>query len=826
MRVHKIKTKILFIALLFLANHSLLFASERKHSIASKALSAIDIDGVLNENDWQHASVADQFIQTEPFNGKAATFDTRVYILYDEKAIYIGALMLDPSPDSIAQELRSRDIIGLADYFGVKIDPFNDGLNAFGFFVTAKGVQIDMKTNNWDEDDVSWNAVWKSSTSILENGWSVEMMIPYSALRFPRGDQQQWGVNFYRSIQRKREYSTWNFIDSKSKGTLRQMGETTIQSRIEPPLRLSATPYLSAAVSHHSDNDKWSGAYNAGMDLKVGLTESFTLDLTLIPDFGQVESDDKIFSLSPFEVFYEEKRPFFTEGTELFSKGNVFYSRRIGATPKGYSNIRQQYASGEILSNPENIQLINAAKLSGKTSKGLGVGVFNAITDNTFATIVDSTGNEERFLTESSANYNMLVFEQALPNNSQVTFYNTNVYKPKDAYIANVTGTEFAVRNKKNRYELSGMLNVSQHYRDDKKPVFGERFFLKTGKVSGNFQADTWFNYVSGTYNPNDMGFQLRNNELANGWNFRYNEYEPKGNLLRWYSRFYANHYYLHQPRSFTILEMGGDGRATFTNHLTIGGNLNYNPLGFRDFYETRVKERFVQWPASYSISFWGSPDYRKKIMADYRFGIRQNPELKQLSWWTRVTPRWKIQENFLIVPEIQIDYQYNSYGYVKDSLNILNERVILFGRRNVENITTSITADYIFTPNTSLAFRIRHYWLNVEYLDFYNLKGDGRFSTSDYSRPEDFAVNTFNIDMVFKWNFAPGSELLLVWKNAIYSQNSGEALTTGYFGNLEQTLSSPTSNSINIKLLYYIDWQNLKPSKRNSFAETDKLNG
>jgi hypothetical protein len=821
MNLFRFNFEIIFISIFLVLIHSFVNANERKQIIGNIASEAIVIDGKLIEDDWKRAAKADQFIQTEPYNGKAASLDTRVYVIYDEKAVYIGAFILDPSPDSISQELRSRDIIGQADYFGVKIDPFNDGLNAFGFFVTARGVQIDLKTNNWDEDDLSWNAVWKSSCIISEKGWSVEIMIPYSALRFPNGDQQKWGINFFRSIQRKREYSSWNFIDSKSTGTLRQMGELTLPSRIEAPLRLSATPYLSATVSHHSEPDKWTSSYNAGMDMKVGITESFTLDLTLIPDFGQVESDDKIFSLSPFEVYYDEKRPFFTEGTELFSKGNVFYSRRIGATPGGFKNIQQQYETSQIISNPESIQLINAAKLSGKTSKGLGIGVFNALTDNTYATVKDSSGNEENVLTESAANFNMFVFEQALPNNSQLTFYNTNVYKPKDKYIANVTGTEFALRNKKNRYEISGMLNVSQHFLQNTKPVFGERFFLKTGKVSGNFQADTWFNYVSDTYNPNDMGFQLRNNELANGWNFRYNEYEPKGKILRWFSRLYANHYYLYQPRSFSNLELGGDGRVTFKNHLTLGGNITYIPLGFRDFYEPRVKERFVQWPAEYTISFWGSPDYRKKIMADYRFGISRAPDLSYVFYWARLTPRWKVQENFLIIPEIRFDYQNNSYGYVRDSLNLIDERVILFGKRNVENITSSITADYIFTPDLSLAFRLRHYWINVNYLEFFNLTNDGKFTLSDYSGSEDFAVNTFNIDMVFKWNFAPGSELLLVWKNAVYRQNSGEALKTGYFKNLEQTLNSPTANSLNIKLLYYIDWQNVKPSRRNSFSES-----
>ncbi|MDP3443211.1 MAG: DUF5916 domain-containing protein, partial [Ignavibacteria bacterium] len=467
---------------------------DKKTLTATFITEAITIDGKLDETIWQKSAIASQFTQIEPYNGKAASLETKVYILFDERAVYIGAYIIDPNPDSISIELRSRDNAGTADAFMVKIDPYNDGLLAYGFEVTASGVQIDMKTNSNNNDDLSWDAVWKSQTEILADGWSVEMMIPYSALRFPKSDTQTWGINFYRTIQRFRETTSWNFIDVKSKSSINQSGQLIINEVITPPLRLSATPYLSAITSHNSATNKWSNGYNYGMDMKLGLTESFTLDLTMIPDFGQVESDEIIYSLSPFEVYYDEKRPFFTEGTELFSKGNVFYSKRIGATPDGYQQVNESYEPDEIKSNPANAQLINAAKLSGKTSDGLAIGVFNALTANTYAKVVGIEGIEKKILTEPLTNFNMLVFEQALPNNSQVSIYNTNVFKPETNYIADVSGTDFGLRDRKNNYEFSGMLNVSQHYLPGISPEYGSRMVFDAAKINGNFQADTWIN--------------------------------------------------------------------------------------------------------------------------------------------------------------------------------------------------------------------------------------------------------------------------------------------------------------------------------------------
>lgn len=798
----------------------------RKQMLAVRTPFPMEIDGVLNEAAWQQSSVAEYFIQREPFNGKPASFNTRVYVLYDDLGLYIGAHIFDPHPDSISMELRSRDNLGMADYFGVTIDTYNDGLNAFGFFVTARGVQADMKINRMEHDDTSWDAVWKSATSIGSEGWFAELFIPYSALRFAKGSSQQWGVNFFRSIQRNRESTSWNFIDAKVNNTLAQSGVLTIPGMLEPPLRLSATPYLSAGTLLQPRASKWSHSYNAGMDVKWGISESFTLDLTLIPDFGQVESDDRIFSLSPFEVYYEEKRPFFTEGTEFFQKGNVFYTRRVGATPKKYNAINRQYAADQIISNPESVQLINAAKLSGKTGGGLGIGVFNALTAEASAIVLDSAGNQQKIVSEPLTNYNMMVFEQALPNNSQISVYNTNVLRIGNHPMANVTGTEFALRNKSNSYQLYGMLNITQQYHSDKQSQTGERLLFNLGKISGKFRADAWFNLMTDTYDPNDMGFQRSNNEIGNGYNIRYNSFEPKGHLLKWYSRLNFYHTYLYSNKAFTSLEINGDGRATFRNHLTIGGNVSVSPLGKNDYFEPRVKGRHLHRPPAFNLMLWGSPDYRKKIMADYRFGFGHIPGWDYINWTARITPRWRVQENFLIIPMIHIDYQYNSYGYVRDSVNVNQYRDIIFGKRDVQNITSSVTADYIFSPNTSLAFRLRHYWLNVDYHDYYDLERDGGLRSNDYNGREDFAVNTFNIDMVFRWNFAPGSEILLVWKNAIYKQQYDEKLSVNYFRNLESVFESPAANSLNIKLLYYLDWQHIRALKKPALIETNRLIG
>lgn len=801
----------------FLSALPLLATSQPRKSIQAKRIdTTITIDGKLDETAWQTAAIASGFVQREPFNGRPASLDTKVKLLYDDKAIYVGAHIIDPHPDSLWKELKSRDILGMADYFGLILDPYNDGLNGMAFFVSVRNVQVDFKIDAQDYQDYSWDAVWKSATAIDDDGWTVEMMIPYSALRFPKKEIQEWGINFQRNIQRKREITTWSLVDESIVGQLQQAGLTTGIQDIKPPLRLSGTPYFSAFTEHDNYSQNWKSGYNYGMDIKAGLSESFTLDVTLIPDFGQVESDNRVFSLSPYEVYYDEKRPFFTEGTELFGKGdNIFYTRRIGSRPDNYNSINKQYPRDRIIENPDASQLINAIKLSGKTVGGLGIGVFNAMTSNTYATVLDSNDIESKLLSSPFANYSMLVFDQSLKNNSSISLYNTNVYKPKNRFAANVSGTEFRLRDKSNTYELEVTLNLSQHYTSNDKPQLGEYAFVNVGKVSGNFLAESWFKYISDDYDPNDMGFLSKNNEIGNGYNIKYNIYEPFGKFLRLRSRFFANYYYLNNPRKFNQLSVGIDGSATTKKQFSFGLELDVKPLGFHDHFEPRVAGYEYYTDKSYVVALWISPDYRKKLIADVNFGLWHVPNQEFFNWWMSIEPRWRVSENLMIVPKITADYSMNNIGYVKDSLNNLQKPAIIFGRRDIKEITTSLEADYVFSPNTSLAFRMRHYWLRVNYLSFYDLHTDGHVYSNQYRADEDFSVNAFNIDMVFKWNFAPGSELLLIWKNAIYSNENLAELENNFFNNLKRTFDAPIGNNLTIKLLYYLDWQYFKSGKR-----------
>ena len=327
---------ILLIFCLFLAVLSSFPQAEKKQVVAVPANISPKIDGILDEPMWKTAPKAINFIQRQPYNGNGATFATEVRFAYDNTGLYVGATMYDPHPDSIPSQLGLRDASGLnADNFIFIVSPFNDGLNAFCFMVYISDVQTDFKLAGEGNDDYTWDAVWLSKARRNEQGWVVEMKIPYSAIRFPLKPVQEWGINCQREIRRYRELDTWNLVDSKVSGYVNQCGLLEGVKEISPPLRLSVSPYVSGYLQNSPGEKTYDLTYNYGADLKYGINQSFTLDMTLIPDFGQVRSDDKIYNFSPFEIRYDERRQFFTEGTELFNKGGVFYSRRIGSVPKG-----------------------------------------------------------------------------------------------------------------------------------------------------------------------------------------------------------------------------------------------------------------------------------------------------------------------------------------------------------------------------------------------------------------------------------------------------------------------------------------------------------
>src|SRR6187397_3631219 len=433
-------------------------SSQTRNMPAVKTDHSPKIDGILDDSVWQKAPVATDFIQNFPKAGELATVKTEVRILYDNSSIYIAAMLYD-DPASIRKQLTARDQEQQSDvdYFSVFFDTYNDNQNGFQFLVTSANVQTDAKLSSSFSGefnsfgDKTWDAVWESKTKMLENGWSVEIRIPYFSLRFTKKDMQDWGIQLMRFTRKNNERSCWNFFDPNVNGFLNQFGDLTGLKSIEPPLRLSFSPYLSGGIniSPTPTGKKTEWLTSGGMDLKYGISESFTLDATIIPDFGQVVSDNVVNNLTPYEIKFAENRPFFTEGTELFNKSGLFYSRRIGRTPTGYFSVKDMVETDpnlEMVKNPSITQLYNGIKFSGRTDKKLGIGVFNAVTAPMYAKVKDkTTGEETKINTEPLANYNIVVFHQALKGRSYLTFTNTNVMRNGMSRDANVSAFYFAL---------------------------------------------------------------------------------------------------------------------------------------------------------------------------------------------------------------------------------------------------------------------------------------------------------------------------------------------------------------------------------------------
>lgn len=793
--------------------------AEKKQVKAHRIVRAPNIDANLNDTAWYLAEPASDFIKLQPYNGDPSNFNTEVRFVYDDQALYIGARLYDPFPDSIFTELSERDNRGMADYFGVSIDCFNDYLTAFGFQVTASGVQIDYKSTSEDEDR-SWDAVWESKVRLVDDGWIVEMMIPYSALRFPKKNKQEWGLQIYRNVTRYRQRSTWNFINLEEDGVNNQSGILNGIENINPPLRLSLVPYLSGYLEKGPNTNLWGYSYNYGLDLKYGINESYTLDMTLVPDFGQVVSDDEIYNLSPFEVYFNERRPFFTEGTELFNKGNVFYSRRVGKTPSGYYGVSDSLEEfEEITDNPQHAQLVNATKISGKNARKLAVGFFNAMTANTWAEVQDTiNGSQRRIKTEPFTNYNMLVLDQALKNNSYFSLYNTNVYQPESKFSANVTGSELKLTTKNNLLAiwLNGI--VSQKFIQGINPEFGYRYTITAGKISGNLTYEFTHNVIDDKYDPNDMGFLRHNNVFAQSLSFSYNIYKPVWHLLSMRNSLWFSYAQLYEPRVFTEFSIGFRSRMTFKNFLSAWLNLNLTPTDKYDYWEPRVENRYFIRPSNYKVMVGISPDYRKRFLVDLRGTYSWTSLPTQYLYSLNVSPRFRINNRWMLVLKSEYIYDNNNIGYVTDSLNPENKEEVIFGIRNIDTWENTLEVNYRFSNKSSLALRCRHYWITLKYNEFLYLNQDGTLSDTDYEDLHDFSYNIFNVDMQYIWNFAPGSEMRVVWKNAINTYEQQEMVNSvvqpiedNFGGNLGNVLSSPATNSFSIKLLYYIDYQQIK---------------
>lgn len=756
-------------------------------AIGQRINSPIDLNGNLNDAAWQSIPVQSEFEQFSPDPGGQPSQRTEVRFGYDDNALYIGARMWDTAPDSILHQLSERDRTDNADEFGIWFSPFNDGLNAVRFRTTPDGVQVDEQISPNGEDD-SWDAVWDVVCSIDSAGWVAEFRIPWMAFRFPDNTEQRWGMNMYRGIRRLREDDVWNPMDPTQR-LLNQGGLLVGIEGITPPPRISLFPYFSAYQNWEGTNR--STAYNGGMDMKIGLGNAFTLDVTLIPDFGQVVTDNLVLNLSPFEIRFNENRQFFKEGTELFNKNGVFYSRRIG----------------------EDGRLINASKVSGRLANGLGLGLLQAF----------ATANEDSSLTS----YTVAVADQNLPNNGYVTSTTTMVAREGDGYDALVQSGSLELRNPENTWSVQARGSVNQKFGgDEENDDEGYTYNVALSKMAGNLTFSLGHFIESATYDPNDLGFLQAPNEIGSFLNVDFRVFEPRGRWNRITASFDASLNQVETPRIFNNVFLSASCRATTLAFNSWNLELNTQPTDGNNIFASRIEGLAWREPAWYRLNGWFSSDYRKRIAMDLGYwhaGGGLYRDWKENTY--RIAPRIRVNDRLMIRYVWKIIDRRNERGWAfLDSLEDGTD-VSIFGKRRNREYTQVLNVNYIFTNRMSLSTRVRHAWSQVRYDALYPLLASGVISETPYlangnANLEDLNFNAWSIDMVYRWNFAPGSELNIVWKNQLLQETRlGDfeefVLPTSYGDNFNQMIESGFINSLSIRLISFIDYSRFKQGLR-----------
>nr|MCH9659556.1 carbohydrate binding family 9 domain-containing protein [Bacteroidota bacterium] len=741
-----------------MANSMLCLAQEKKTLNITRTQQAPKIDGVLDDAIWSEAEKALDFTQFRPDQGVKDTLGikTHVQMTFDDDAIYVGARLYD-NPDLIAKQLSSRDNFGNSDFFGFIVNPNNDAQNDTEFFVFASGTQADAIANPSVGEDFGWNAVWSSAVSIDEEGWVVEIKIPYRCLRFDNKNVETWGIQFHRRFRRNESQYVWNPIDI-SKGNIGQYhGELKGLRDLKPPTRLAFYPFVSTVYNSFDGEDETN--FNAGLDLKYGITENFTLDATLIPDFSQAGFDDVSLNLGPFEQTFSEQRQFFTEGVDLFNKGNLFFSRRVGNGPSRSATTTDDEV---VVESPESVKVLNAVKVSGRTKKGLGLGIFNSITETTKATIENTvTGERREEVVEPFANYNILVVDQQFNGNSSIGLINTNVMREGSFRDANVTGLVANIMNKRNTYNIRADVKMS-NVKDfgETETGFSSFFFIR--KAHGNFRYSFDHRYADTKYDINDLGLQFRNNFNNFGVDASYRIFEATEKWNRYAIGSYINYTNLANPSTFTGFGFGFWGNGTTKKLHSMGANLNLRPGKQYDYFEPRKEGSFFVTKNSVNTNGWFESNRNKRLSFNTYTGIETfvDSERDYVNYWIGFGPRFRWTDKFSLAYSIDREYYTGDRGYVTQ----VDDDVILGDRKRVE-IEQTFNASYTFNPYNTLAITFRNYWGVVEYdRELFSLNEDGSVTNSTgYTKtsiPDNPDINftTWNFDLSYSWQFAPGS--------------------------------------------------------------------
>ncbi len=809
--------KLLLVFSLLLVISPSLLSQEQKKIQAKRISQPPKIDGILEDEVWNNIPASNNFYMLEPSNEGLAPekTQTEVKLAYDDKAVYVAAYMYDDRPDLIPSQFGQRDEIDVqADFIAMGLNTYNDGINETRFFATSAGAFGDSQVSA-NNEDFAFDVVFEVRVSKDERGWYAEFRIPYNALRFPEVDVQDWSVNFYRRLIRQNENHTFNRIN-KSIGRQTQYNAKVIGVKdIDPPVRLTFFPF--AQASYSSFDGESATEFSGGLDLKYGLSDSFTLDAQLIPDFGQVAFDNVRLNLGPFEQTFGENRSFFTEGIDLFRKGEIFFTRRIGSGPTG--NVGELAENEIVNSFPSKVNLLNSIKISGRTKDNLGIGFLNSITEPTYVGVQDTIGKTNReILVEPLSNYNVFVLDQQFNQSSSISITNTNVVRSGSTFRdANVSALVFDIANDANSYRASGRAVVS-NVSVGNGYTTGLRTEFDFERTKGNFRYRVGHDFANTTLDINDLGLNFRNNFNNIFVRGSYEIFEPTETFNKYRFRLSARHRRLYQPDVETGTGVDFDSFFVLPSRFAFGAGLDYGGKVF-DYFEPRVDGRFVIFNASAGGNAFVSSDYRKKFAYDLRASARTflEDDEDQNDFSISVSPRYRFSDKMLLILATSYRKRNNNFGFVDT-----NGRDVFLGLRNITSFENSANLTYNFDPFKAINLRFRNFWSSADYSGniFYLLNEDGTRSITDYDLESqenpNRNFNIWNLDLSFRWRFAPGSEASLLYRNQIF--NNDELATLNYSQSLESLFEQPIQHTVSLRVTYFIDYNNIKDVfKKNS---------
>lgn len=789
---------------------------------------APNIDGDLSDPIWKNHDfdLAQDFLQMQPDEGDAATESTLVAIAYDDEALYIAFWCYDNEPDKIIRRLVRRDRGSDSDAVVVRIDPYHDHQSGYKFDLYSAGVLVDSKLYNDTHSDRSWDAIWEGATKAQPWGWSAEYKIPFSCIRFSEGDDQTWGLSVSRYIARKQESDWWAFSPSTEGGMVSTFGHLNGLKGIQPARHLEILPFavtnLNTEPKHSGNTDGRDFLGNMGVDAKYALSSDLILDATINPDFGQVELDRPVLNLSSFETFYEEKRPFFLEGANLFNTPfDLFYSRRIGRPPQGEPDEDFLYYTDR----PKATTILGAGKITGKLDSKTSLAILTAFTqeeradysienvrfvqqNNTIDTLTDILAKEA--VVEPFANYTVLRVQRDILKSSSVGFMGTLASQDK-YHPATTGGLDWRLYTNDGVWGMRGQVVTSKIA--DEQAGFG--FDGMFEKVAGkHFKGAFGIEIYDPHLNLNRLGY-LRRNNWREGWLWTQYRTQDDWFVIR---NTWTNF------NSWTAWNYDGDqlsrgwninSNIEFLNGWNLGGGVNQN-IEVWDDRETRDNGL---WNRPSSWSWWASldSDNRKSVWFNINPGSGEN---RYGSWWANyigigIRPRSNIELNI----GTNFTRGFGQTIWVDNLTDtITGELVSVFADLNQDEITPRITANINLTRDLSFQFSGR---MLISALDYRNHRGyagnetyfglrDDHFEKdlSDSERDQwgDGNYRAFNSTMVIRWEYRPGSTLYVVWTQA--REGSASPNNIEFDRDLRGLFSSESSadNVFLIKASYWLN--------------------